>query len=227
MAEQAHASPKKGFFRGLLQKVPVLGGGKPAEAELPKEGPLPVYIPKVRSEGGGVADMPTGGMMFPHRIKYRGLFDLDALYKTMALWFKSRRFELHERLFKSKPPEMEFRWEAERRRTSYVLERITVHVHMWGEHHVEAIVDGKKKDMVNVRMIITINGGIYTQGSQEYADIFGKRRWTATNVERKLQALMYNWVMKREIGGLYEDRLYYELYDLYGTIKGSLKMGAR
>lgn len=221
MAEQAHApGPKRGFLQGLLQKVPVIGGrGGAAMSELPSKGPLPVYSPKA-------AEMPTGGMMFPHRIKYRGLFDLDSLYKVMALWFKNRRFELHERLFKSKPPEMEFRWDAERKRTSYILEKVTVHVHMWGEHHVEAIVNGKKKDLVNVRMIITINAGIYTQGSQEYADIFGQRRWTASNIERKLQALMYNWVMKREIGGLYEDRLYYELYDLYATIKGNLKMGA-
>ena len=213
------AEGKRGFLQAIMQGVPLVGGKKP-EAGMPKEGPLPTYIPKATG-------MNTGGMMFPHRIKYRGIFDLDDLYKTMALWFKNRRYELHERLFKSKPPEMEMRWEGERKRTSYILEKITVHVHMWGDYDVEVIVNGRKKKMVNVRMIITINGGIYTQGSKEYADIFGKPRWTATNIERKIVNLMNNWVMHREIGGLYEDRLYYELYDLYGTIKEKLKMGAR
>ena len=33
--------------------------------------------------------------------------------------------------------------------------------------------------------------------------------------------------MAREVAGLYWDRLYYELYDLYGTIKEYMKFGAR
>ena len=213
------AEGKRGFLRGILSSVPIVGAKKP-DMGLPREGPLPVHSPKA-------ADAPTGGFMYPHRIKYRGIFDLDDLYKTMAMWFKNRRYELHENLFKSKPPEMEVKWRGERKRTNYILEVVTVHVHMWGDYDVEVIQNGKKKKMANVRMIITINGGIFTQGGKDYADIFGRPRWTGTNVERKLVALMNSWVMKREIGGLYEDRLYYELYDLYATIKDNLKMGAR
>lgn len=213
------AEGKRGFLQGILKAVPIVGGKKPDEG-FPKEGALPVYHPKAYS-------IPQPGLMLPHRIKYRGIFDLDDMYKTMALWFKDKRFELHEGLFKSKPPEMEYRWRGERRRTSYILEVVTVHVHMWGDYDVEVIQNGKKKKMANVRMIITINGGIYTQGSKEYADIFGRPRWNENNLQRKLVTLMNSWVMKREIGGLYEDRLYYEMYDLYAVIKENLKMGAR
>ena len=217
------AAPKKGFLQGILQSFPVIGAKGQQQDNFPAKGPIPVT--PIMNSIGKVVDISgaKGGMMFPHRIKYRGMFDLEGLYRTMAKWFKDGRYELHENLYKSKPPETEVRWMAERRRTNWVLERVTVHVHMWGDYDVEVIVNGQKKKMAKVRMIITINCGIFTA----YDDIFGKPRWTASNLERRLQKIMYGWVMKREVGGLYEDRLYYELYDLYSIIKEYLKFGAR
>ena len=211
----AGAGKKGGFLQGILQVIPLLGTKK-EEAEFPAHGPVPVHRPSAYPVSNRVG-------LYPHRIKYRGIFDLDALYKTMALWFKEKRFELHERLFKSKPPEMEVRWEAERKRTSYIKELVFVHVHMWGDYDVEVIKNGQKKKMANVRMIITITGDIETA----YADIFGKPRWNASNVERRLHALMFNWVMQRELGALYWDQLYYEVYSLNNRIKEFLKFGAR
>lgn len=211
------ADAKRGFLQAIMQNIPLMGQKK-AEEGLPAKGPLPVIDPTKK-----VYEYKTRMGWLPHRIKYKGLFDLEGLYRVMALWFKERRFELHERLYKSKPPELELRWEAERRRTSWVKEIVTVYVHMWGEYDIEVPVNGKKKRMAKVRMIITINGDI----ESPYADIFGKQRWTANNLERRLSAVFRNWVMTREMAGLYWDRLYYELYDLYGAIKDYMKFGAR
>lgn len=219
----AAAGKKRGFLQGVLQFVPLLGTKK-EEAEFPASGPVPIHRPSAYYSPGksSWAEQSRIGW-FPHRIKYKGIFDLDGLYKTMALWFKEKRFELHERLFKSKPPEMEVRWEAERKRTSYVRELVFVHVHMWGDYDVEVIKNGQKKKMANVRMIITITGDV----EAPYSDIFGRPRWTASNIERRFQALMFNWVMQRELAGLYWDQLYYELYSLNNRIKDFLKFGAR
>ena len=209
------AEAKRGFLQGILQSIPIVGARKPEEG-LPAKGPLPVHAPRTTA-------YDTRMSWYPHRIKYRGMFDLDKLYKAMALWFKERRFELHERLYKSKPPELEVRWEAERKRTNFARELIFVHMHMWGDYNIEVIVNGKKKKMAKVRMVITINGDIETP----YPDIFGEPRWTATNLERRLLKIFQGWVIKREMEGLYWDRLYYEMYDLYGRIKETLQFGAR
>ena len=218
------ADGKRGLLQSIFKSIPIVGRKEEPEG-LPAKGPLPVHRPTAYA-----SDKPWTGLdsqtrmgWFPHRIKYKGMFDLDGLYKIMALWFKDRRFELHERLYKSKPPELEVRWEGERKRTSYAKELVRVHIHMWGEYDVEVIANGKKKKMANVRMIITITGDI----EAPYSDIFDKPRWTATNIERRLNQVFRNWVMRREMEGLYWDRLYYELYDLYGTIKDYLKFGAR
>lgn len=208
------AEGKRGFLQGILQSIPLVGTKK--EEAMPAKGPVPVHSPKV-----GPYDTRIG--WFPHKIKYRGMFDLDKLYRVMGVWFKQRRFELHETLYKSKPPELEVKWTAERKRTNYAKELVFVQMHMWGDYNIDVIVDGKKKKMANVRMIITINGDI----EAPYADIFGEPRWTATNIERRLLRVFQGWVMRREMEGLYWDRLYYELYDLYSLIKETLQFGAR
>jgi hypothetical protein len=160
---------------------------------------------------------------YPHRIKYKGLLDLDKLYRVMALWFKQHRFELHETLFKSKPPEMEMTWRAERKRTPWVKEWIKMNMRMWGEYNIEVIENGQKKKMANVRIVIEITGDV----EQPYDDIFGKPRWTATNIERRLLIFFQRFVMIRELGGLYFDQLYYEMYSFYDLVKSTLKFGAR
>ncbi len=216
MAEHGGAAaPKKGFLQGILQSIPVVGTRKKVDV-MPATGPVPVH--KVN-----VTPYSTSNEGYPFRIKYRGMFDLDKLYRTMGIWFKERRFELHERLYKSKPPELEVRWEAERRRTNYVREVITVHMHMWGEYNIDVIVGGKKKKMANVRMVITLN----CNAEAPYADIFGEPRWTQTNIERRLLRVFQGWVMSREMAGLYWDRLYYELIDLTNLVKETLQFGAR
>src|SRR3989338_659717 len=96
------AEKKGGFLQRILVKVPIVGGKK-EEAELPGSGPVPIYIPKYTSEGGKVTKIDRGMGWYPHKIKYRGVIELEGLYRLMALWFKQRRFELHERLYKSKP----------------------------------------------------------------------------------------------------------------------------
>src|SRR3989344_7253437 len=161
------AGEKKGFLQGILRGIPLFRKAK--DADYPNEGPVPTRTPRAHP-------YETSMGWFSHRIKYRGMLDLDKLYRVMAGWFKEKRFELHENLFKSKPPEWEVRWTGERKRTNYILERITVHAHMWGAYNIDAIVDGRKKKMANVRTIITLNAGIFTA----YADIFGEPRWTAT-----------------------------------------------
>jgi len=213
------AEGKRGFLQGLLQIAPKAPAPTiPLDSRgMPVRGPLKTHMPKVV----GYGDNPVG--WYPHRIKYKGLLDLDQLYKTMALWFKERRFELHETLYKSKPPEMEVNWRAERRKTSYIKEIVLVNVHMWGEYNIEAIVKGKKKKMADVRLIITVNGKI----EAPYDDIFGKRRWNASNIERRLNIFFQRWVLERELAGLHWDRFYYELYDFYSRVKETLQFGAR
>jgi len=199
----------KGLFARLRKK----------EKEAPPEEgtPIPIHEPKAPGYS------PRFESLFPARIKYRGIYDLDGLYKFMANWLRQRRFEVYENLYKSKPPELEIRIRAERKKTGFVMDVITIYYHSYGEYDVDVVVNGKKKKMTNARMTITIGGEIRAP----YEDIFGRPRWTANAVERRLLNLFRNWFMKRELEAAYWDVLYYEMWKFHGAIKDFLKFEAK
>ena len=156
------------------------------------------------------------------RIKYKGLYDLDKLYKFMANWLRQMRFEVHENLYKSKPPELEIRMRAERKITGFVMEVVTIYYHSWGEYDIEVVQNGKKKKMTRARMILEIGGDIVAP----YNDIFGRQRWVANKAEVGIFNIFRNWFFKREIESVYWDTLYYELWRFHSAIKEVLKQEA-
>ncbi|MBN2454747.1 hypothetical protein JXB11_04335 [Candidatus Woesearchaeota archaeon] len=202
------AEAKTGLLGRLLQR---------GSDEEPEKGPIAVHKIKTPKY-----DQQTGPYDLPARIKFRGLFDIDSLYRFMAHWLKHHKYEFHETLYKFKPPEMELRWRAERRKTGFVKEIINLHLHMWGEYDVEIIAKGKKKKMANARMVLDIDGAL----EAPYSDLFGKRRWNLP-MERRLLSIFHRYVLKREFELEYIDVLYYEIYNFLADIKEHMKLEAR
>ncbi len=213
--EQAHGDDGHAPAGGGLN----LFGFKKKEEHTPVDpkAPIPIHHPKAPPYDSNF------GELYKTRIKYKGLYDLDGLYRFMANWLRQRRYELNETLYKSKPPEMELRWTAERKKTGFVMEVITIYYHSWGEYDLDVVVNGKKKKMTNARFILTIGGKM----EAPYADIFGRERWTHNAVERRLLLLFTNWFAKRELESVYWDALYYEMYKFQGEIKDFLKLEAK
>ncbi len=156
----------------------------------------------------------------PHSIiKFRGVFDLTKLYKVIVRWLKSRRFEFHEPLYRFKPPELILNWRAERRKTPFVKDIITVNIDVRGYEEVETIVNGIKKKLVKGRLTLKLQFG----NESGYADMFGQKRWN-TDIERKLKWFLHNFVIKREFELLYLDALMYETWKLHKVIKDYIQM---
>src|SRR3989338_1333708 len=200
------AETRGGLFR-LFRR------GKGPEEVPDEKAPIPIHTPSAP------AYSPTFGGLFPARIKFKGLYDLDGLYRLMANWLRQRRYEVYEDLYKSKPPELELRIKAERKKTGFVMEVITIYYNSYGDYDIDVMFNGKKKKMTNARMTITIGGEI----KAPCEDIFGRARWTANAVERRLLNLFRNWFMKRELESVYWDTLYYEMWKLHAAIKEFLK----
>ena len=152
-------------------------------------------------------------------IKFKGVFDLQRLYKVMVRWLKTRKFEFHEPLYRFKPPELILNWNAERRKTPFVKDIIQVNIDVRGYEEVETIVDGIKKKLVKGRL--TIN--LYFGNETGYADMFGERRWN-TVIERKLKAWLHQFVLKRDFEMLHLDALMYESWKFHKVIKDFLQM---
>ncbi|MBI2133076.1 hypothetical protein HYU11_00165 [Candidatus Woesearchaeota archaeon] len=164
-------------------------------------------------------EMPVGGIAPFGIIKYRGVFDLNKLYKVMVRWLKSRRFEFHEPLYRFKPPELILNWRAERKKTPFVKDIIVVNLDIRGYEEVETIVGGVKKRMVKGRLTLNLNFGNETG----YADIFGQKRWNSV-IERHLKSFLHRFVIKRDFELLHLDALMYETWKFHKVIKDYLRM---
>ena len=184
----------------------------------PAEKAIPIHKPKAPGH-----DPNFPGDIFPAVIKFKGLYDLDGLYRFIANWLRQRRYEVHESMYKSRPPELEVRIMGERKHTGFVMWVINVYYHSWGEYDVETVIDSKKKKMTNARMRLILGGRVLAP----YEDMFGRPRWTANVIERRLLNLFRNWFMKRELEAVEWDTLYYEIYKFHGAIKEFLRCEAK
>ena len=154
------------------------------------------------------------------RIKYKGVFDLDALYRGSANWFKERKYELNETLYKSKPPELELNWKGVRKKTGFYKEVIEVHFHLFETRPVEVIEKGIKKQYADATMTITIWGAVET----DYEDIFGESKWRDSSLKRKLLDFYNKHIVKLELDTMQVDVLYYEMYNLQTLMKKLIGM---
>lgn len=152
-------------------------------------------------------------------IKYKGVFDLQRLYKVMVRWLKNRKFEFYETLYRFKPPELIINWRAERKKTAFVKDIMTVNIDVRGFEDVETIVGGVKKKMTKGRLMISVNFGLETG----YADILGIKKWNSA-LERRMRWFMHRFIIKRDFELLHLDALMYETWKFHKVIKDYLKL---
>jgi len=198
---------------GLLSKFRKKAEDEPVDPKAP----IPIHEPNAPAYKESI------GELYPARIKYRGIYDLDALYKFMANWLRQRRYRVYETLYKARGQELEIKIRGEREKSGFVMEVLTIDYISYGEYDIDVVINGKKKKMANARMLIKISGDILAP----YSDIFGRSRWTHNAMERRLLNLFRNWFMKRELESVYWDTLYYEMQKFQGAIKDVLKMEAK
>ncbi len=201
---------EEGFFSQLFS------GLSEKKGEKPDAGPIPIRKP------GEVFSPDANYPMYRVRVRYKGVFNLDGLYKKMVQWFKRGHYEFQERLYKDKPPELEIFWQARRRRTAYLMDVIDVHIHIFDMEPVEVIERGVKKKLTHARMTITLLPSCETG----YADIFGHQKW-GSGFHRRLMHFYNKYVIKKDIDLAYTDALYYETFRLHAFIKDYLKMEGR
>lgn len=154
-------------------------------------------------------------------IKYRGLIDVDGLYKVMYNWFDARKLEWHEPTFKDKHPiqgdEQEIKIHAYRNDSEFLRVVYDIYIHTWDLVPVTIVKDGKKKIMEKGRLKITI--GVAFEYDYE-------NKWEETKFHKTLRDFFIKYVMVRKIQ-VYGDKIEYEAHNLQETIKQWLEMQAK
>ncbi len=156
----------------------------------------------------------------PMVIKYRGIFDLDGLYRTMVEWFEYQGYEMNEKAYKHKVPnpagaEQEISWVCWRKVNAYVKYWMIIYFHIWELKEVEVIKDGKKKKMTSARMKINFDGRV----ELDWQNMFAGNRFLV-----EVQHWMNKYVLHKKITGHWEDELYYRMHKLFYVTKEFLNM---
>ena len=203
----------KDLFVGMFEKHE---DGKPDVGPIPVSTPPDIHGP---SSGGSF----TGDYAMPRmKIRFKGVFDVNRLYKKMVLWIKKHGYEFQEQLYKEKMPELEIVWNARKRKTGYIMDRIYVHIHIFDMETVEVIEKGARKKLAQGRLTITMLPIVETG----YADIYEHFQWNSV-FQRRLMSFYNKYVIKKDLDLQYTDALWYDLYNLHAFAKDILKLEAR
>ncbi len=166
-----------------------------------------------------MSDTKAGKLPQVAKIRYRGLFDFEGLFRLMRGWFDAREYEFFERRYKHKSrstgAELEINFEAHRDINEYARNVIKIFFHIWDAHEVEVVKDGKKKKMWEGRMLIEFSGLV---------ELDYDSHWEHSPFLRHLRNFYHNFVIKGEIDQIWTDKLWYKINDLQQNCKRFLGM---
>ncbi|MBW3019812.1 hypothetical protein KY334_00820 [Candidatus Woesearchaeota archaeon] len=147
------------------------------------------------------------------RFRFKGLVDLDSLYKNVQNWMSSHGYLFDESVHKFKPPELELSWVGERKNTGYRKTILKLEFHFWDYKEVLVKKDGVEKTMVSCHFIVDISGCQEYDYENKYTSDFMK----------KLQNFMHRFILYYKINVIWDDEPYNEIYQLLDVVKSVTK----
>ena len=153
-------------------------------------------------------------------IRYKGVLDLEGLYRVIVQWLKARRYWFHETTYKHKVPgpfgaEEEIRFKAERKCTEYYRHDVMIYFHIYEQQEVEVIKEGKKQKLIKCKLQIVIEGTLVC----DYQGRFDK-----TAFSQKLRQFAHDHLIKHQVEDVWYDELQYRMIKLQAIIKDYIDM---
>lgn len=151
----------------------------------------------------------------PHPIilNYDGIFDLEALYHECTQFFAEKGFKFEEPTYKVKATEEEITWKPERKVTDYVKYTMAINFWILDKKDVDVIKEGKKVKLTKAHVRILL-------GCEVIKDYSG--RFKGKPYLKKIKNFYEKFVFKKEFDTIWDDELYYNLYDLHTLLKKHL-----
>lgn len=153
-------------------------------------------------------------------IRYKGIMDLEGLYRVIVQWLKSRGYWFQESTYKHKVPgpfgsEEEIRFIGERKCNEYYMHNIMMYFHIYEQTEVEVIKEGKKQKLIKARLEITMQGTLVC----DYQGRYDKSAFL-----KKLREFAHNHLIKHQVEDIWYDELQYRIIKLQAMMKDYLDM---
>ena len=162
---------------------------------------------------GFVAD-EIGGV-----IRFKGNFDLEGMFRMMYRYLKNKNYDFYETKHKAKIPELEIKWECEKKVTPYYKYKIVIEAHFYDLTQTEIQDEnGNTKKMTQGRFSMNFDGDIDKGYSTEWDE--KKNHFSAT-----LKSF-YEALTKREFMAKHAQTLILEVAELRDRVNAHLGMVA-
>jgi len=156
-------------------------------------------------------------------VRFKGIWDMQDLYETIADWFKKRKYKFREVVYKHKHPspygvERQYIWEAERNESDFIQFNYDMYLHTYDAHDIEVVMpDGKKKIFTKGRIWIEIRTKI---------GVDWEKRWKKNTFASRLKDFYAKYMLRKSFEQGWYPKIRYEMYELQAMLKARLKMEA-
>ena len=156
-------------------------------------------------------------------IRYKGIWDMQDMYETIANFFRLKKYDFYERVYKHKHPspfgvEREYVWEAEKQENEFIHFIYDVYIHTYDAHDVEVVMpDNHKKIYTKGRIWIELKAKVITD---KY------KRWQKKSFYSSLKSFYGKYLLKENFAQGWVPKIRYEMYELHSMLKARLKMEA-
>ena len=152
-------------------------------------------------------------------IRYKGVYDLDGIYKTIRGWLDQNRLDYREKIHKDKatnPWGNEVEWEMtpERKVDGFIKYEIYIRTKFFDVKEYDAVIHGHKHRLTDGKFWIEITGNVVFDYKNNFKSDFAK----------KMLDLLVKKIFRRYYRVHHVEKLYKDMYVLHNEIKKYMKM---
>ena len=158
----------------------------------------------------------------PTYIQYKGIFDMQDLYETIADFFKQKKFKFYEIQQRHRRPgpfgaELYYHFRATRKVEEFYSWTVDIVIETFDTKDVEVVLkDGTKKKMSKGRLWVQLRGIV---------DIDYEKAWEKSSFMAQLKNFYNKYVIRKRIESVWWDQFQYKIVlTLHALIKERLKM---
>ena len=166
--------------------------------------------------------MPENGAFFRTYFQYKGVWDMQDLYESVASFFHRNKFKFYEsRYIHKRPgpfgPETYHVWNAERAVEEYFRYIIGIFLHTFDTQDTEVVMkDGSKRIFTKGRLWIQFKG---------YVEMDYEKKFEEKALYANLRNFFHKYVLHKKLEAVWWDQMYYSVFlKLQPLVKERLRM---
>ncbi len=177
------------------------------------------FTKDARYDKGQVTSYKVGEEIhYGQGIRYKGIFDLQELYKIIYDWLTARGYQVHEHKYRSIAlqtggKERSFDWNAHRKGEELVMLWLNLHFQVQDLIAIEVEQNGEKRKLTKGRIFIRVSCDI----EYDFAERFAYTKWGQTIVK-----FIANFMWAKKVETYWEDKQRFKAYELINMIKETL-----